>query len=128
AHFDIGCADVVRLAQAEALDRAMLDSEQWFEIRIVAIGQQQAITRNEVDKTLERGVNGGEVFENAGVIELNIVDDRNLGQVMHKLAPLVEKGGVVLVALDDKPIAVRETRALPKVVRNAANQITRIAG
>jgi hypothetical protein len=37
AHFDIGCADVARLAQAEAFDRAMLDSEQWFEIRIVTI-------------------------------------------------------------------------------------------
>jgi hypothetical protein len=45
---------------------------------------------------------------------------------MHKLAPLVEKGGVVLVPLDDEPIAVGETRALTKVVRNAANQITRI--
>src|SRR6478672_1641604 len=26
AHFDIGCADIIRLAQAEALDQTMLDS------------------------------------------------------------------------------------------------------
>jgi hypothetical protein len=43
-------------------------------------GQYEAITRNEVDKTFERGLNGGEVFENVRVIELNIVDDRNLGR------------------------------------------------
>jgi hypothetical protein len=46
---------------------------------------------------------------------------------MHKLAPLVEKGGVVLVALDDKTNSLSVNARLPKVVRNAANKITWIA-
>ena len=40
-------------------------------------------------------------FIDIGVVELDVVDDEQFGQVVNKLAALVEKSGVVLVALDD---------------------------
>src|SRR5687767_15651594 len=43
--------------------------------------------------------------------------------IMNKLASLIEKGRVVFVALDNKPFAVGETRALAEVKRNSADQI-----
>jgi hypothetical protein len=64
--------------------------------------------------------------EDVGVIELEVVDDRDLGQVMDELAALVEERGVVFVALDDEPFAVREARALAQIVRDAADEETRV--
>ena len=57
----------------------------------------------------------GEIFKNVRVIEFQVVDDRDLRQVMDELAALVEKRGVIFVALDDEPFAVREARALAKL-------------
>src|ERR1035437_9759124 len=45
---------------------------------------------------------------------------------MDELAALVEKRGVVFVAFDDEPFAVREPRALRKIFWKAADEIARI--
>ena len=42
--------DRVALAQAEALDRAMGDVEQRRQVRVVAVGQQQAVARDQADE------------------------------------------------------------------------------
>ena len=60
------------------------------------------------------------------MIEFEIVEDGHLRPVMDEFAAFVEKGGVVFVALDDEPFAVREPRALAEIVRNAADEIARI--
>src|SRR5947199_8194923 len=87
----------VVLAEAEAFDRTMRHVEQRRKVQVVAIGQQQAVARNQPDEVLERRLDGGQVLENVGVVELQVVDDRDLRQVMNKLAPLVEKRGSVFV-------------------------------
>ena len=60
------------------------------------------------------------------MIEFEIVDDRDFGQVMHELAALVEKGRVVFVAFNDEPFAVSEARSLAQIIRDASNEIARI--
>src|SRR5579862_4488257 len=60
------------------------------------------------------------------MIEFQIVDDGDLRQVMDEFAALVEESGVVFVAFNDEPFAIGETRALTKVVRDAADQKARI--
>src|SRR6476660_3065703 len=72
---------------------------------------------------LERGLNRFQAVENVGVIELDVIDDRDLRQVMNELASFVEKGSVVLVPFDNKPFTVGETGALAKVVWDAADQV-----
>ena len=74
---------------------------------------------------LERRLDGGQVLENVGVVELQIVDDRDLRQVMNELAPLVEKRGVVFVPFDDDPFAVAEPRAPAEIIRNPADEVAR---
>ncbi len=59
------------------------------------------------------------------MIELDIVNDRHLGQIMDKLAALVEKRRVVLVPLNNEPFAVCKTRPLTKVVRYPSDQVAR---
>ena len=77
-------------------------------------------------KSFEGGLDRLQVFKNIGVIELEVVDDRDLRQVMDELAALIEKGGVVFVAFDDEPFAVGEARALAEILGNAADEITGI--
>ena len=67
-----------------------------------------------------------EVGEDVRVIELEVVDDGDFGQVMDELAALVEERRVVFVALDDEPFAVGEPRALAEIVRDAADEVARI--
>ena len=58
-----------------------------------------------------------EIVENVGVVELDVVDHEQLGQVMDELRALVEKRGVVFVALDHEMLRVVEERALAKIAR-----------
>ena len=47
-------------------------------------------------------LDGGQVGEDVGVVELQVVQDRGARPVVHELAALVEEGGVVLVGFDDE--------------------------
>jgi hypothetical protein len=49
-------------------------------------------------------LNRCKIGEDICMIELYIVQDCGLGAVMDELGPLVEKGGVVLVCLDDEKL------------------------
>ena len=53
-----------------------------------------------------------------------VVQDRRAWPVMHKLAALVEKRGVVFVGFDDKGLARAEARRDTEVQRHAADQET----
>ena len=60
------------------------------------------------------------------MVKLDVVDDRDLRQVMHKLRTLVEIRGVVFVALNDEIIAWGNAKAHAKVLRDATYQEGRI--
>ena len=92
----------------------MRDVQQRREVRVVAVAEQQAVARHEPDEMRKGFFDRGEIFKNIRVVEFEVVDDGDFRLVMDELAALVEKRGVVFVALDDEPFAVREPRALPK--------------
>src|ERR1035438_1086736 len=123
---DVEGLDGVAFAQAEAFDRAMGYVEQWRQVRVVAIAQQQAVARDEADEILEGGLDGIEAIEDVSVVELKVVDDCHLRQVMHELAALVEEGGVIFITFDDEPFAVGEARALAEIVWDAADEVARV--
>ena len=63
------------------------------------------------------------------VIELDVVDDGDVGQVLQELRGLVEEGAVVLVALDDEVAALPDPVAgavLAEIARDAADEHARI--
>ena len=45
------------------------------------------------------------------MIELQIINDRDLRQIMHELAALIKKSSVIFVALSDEPFAIGKSRA-----------------
>jgi len=126
-----GCGSVTHVegsngigfTEAESFDRTMGDVEQRGEIGVVAVGEKQAIARDEADEMFERGLDGIDILEDIRVVKFEIVDDGDFGKVMNEFAALVEKSGVVFVAFDDEPFAISEARALAEIVRNAANEI-----
>src|SRR5947209_12181826 len=75
---------------------------------------------------LEGGLDRFKVFEDVRVVEFEIIDDRNLGEVMNELASFVEERGIILITFDDKPFALGEPRSLTEIVRDTANQKARI--
>src|SRR6185503_16291559 len=60
------------------------------------------------------------------MIKFDVVNDRNLRQVVHKLRPLIEIGGVVLIAFDNEIVAIRYTKANAEVLRHSTNEEGRI--
>src|SRR5689334_8499556 len=60
------------------------------------------------------------------MIKLQVINDTDLRQIMAKLAALIKKHRVGLVALINEPIALSKTGPLPQVIRYAANEITGI--
>ena len=100
--------------------------EQRRQVGIIAIGQQQAVSRHQVDQPFKRGLDRSEIFKNIRVVVLHVIENGDLGQIMNKLAALVEKGRVVLVAFNNKPFAVSEARTLTEIVGDAANEIAGI--
>ena len=51
---------------------------------------------------MELGLDGIQVGEDVGVVELEIIEDRGARMVMHELGTLVEKRRVVLIRFNHK--------------------------
>jgi hypothetical protein len=96
-----------------------------------AIGsdEHQSATRHEVHEPSKRQCDRVEIRVDVRVIELDVVDHGDVGQVLQKLRGLVEEGAVVLVPLDDEISPLAEPIARPLVAEvsdDAADQHARI--
>src|SRR3984957_20624110 len=116
---------VVR-SQPKAFDGAMRDLKQRRQVGIITVSQQLAIAWDQIDKPFEGCLDRGQILEDIRVIEFEVVDDDYFRKVMDKFAPLVEKGGVVFVPLDDEPWTFREARAFAEIIGNAADEKARL--
>ncbi len=89
-------------------------------------GDEQAVLGDERDELAERRLDRLLVAEDVDVIELDRREDRRARPVVQELRPLVEEGGVVLVALDDELGALR--RAATTAGSSAARRRSRNDG
>jgi hypothetical protein len=96
-------------------------------VGVVGVHQHHAVARDDPHQVRERFLDGRQVVENIGVVELEIVDDDEFGQVVEELAPLVEKGRVVLVALQNPVGPLLPGAALRQVMGQAADQVRGLA-
>src|SRR5205085_1900349 len=95
----------------------------------VGADEQQTFARDEIDQPAERERDRIEVGVDVRVIELDVVDDGNVGQVLEELRRLVEEGAVVLVALDHEIAAMAHAiagSALAQVAGDAADEHARV--
>jgi hypothetical protein len=74
----------------------------------------------------EAGLDLLEVVKDVGMIELDVVHDQQLGQVVDELRALIEERAVVFVPLDHEMPRVIEVRALPEILRDAADHVARV--
>src|SRR5215510_10036762 len=69
-------------------------------IGIVAAHNQRAVGRNDVNQPTERALDVIEIAIDVSVVELNAGEDHVGRSVVEKFRTLIEKGGVVLIALE----------------------------
>ena len=86
------------------------------------VGQDQAIGRHGVDELAEGLSDFIEVAVDIGVVEFDIVDDENFGQIVEEFSPLGEEGAVVFVAFNDKILALAETVGAIRALRQARDE------
>ena len=67
-----------------------------------AVKHHPALLWHGAYQVVELALNGRQIVKNIGVVKLQIVENRRAGAVVHKLAALVKKCGVVFVGFDDE--------------------------
>ncbi len=77
-------------------------------------------------QVMELAFDRGEVVEDVGVVELQVVQDCGARSVVHELAALVEEGGVVLVGLDHEVSPGAQSCRDAEIHWHAADQETRL--
>ena len=110
---------VAAVRQAECLHPAARLRLQGERVGIVGAQQQEPTAGHEIHEPPEGQPDRIEVRIDVGVIELDVVDDRDVRQVLQELRRLVEECAVVLVAFDHEvaaaadPVAVSKFSAIP---------------
>ena len=128
-HVDIAGPPVGSLRKTErfhAAERKLLHRQ-----RGVAVGAEQRETRprHEVHQPPKGQPDGVEVGVDVCVIELDVVDDGNIGQILQELGGLVEERAVVLIAFNDEVSSFSEAvarAAVSQVPRDASHENARI--
>ena len=103
--------------------------EDLLEVALPGPGHDPAAGGHDAHHVVELALHVGEVAEDVGVVELQVVQHERARAVVQELRALVEEGGVVLVGLDDE----QPPRAAPadagdgvEVARHAADEEARV--
>ena len=114
------------LARSVSLHWTKRPGQAAFDTLACIEGDNAAAARHQIHQTLERGLDGVEVFVNVGVIELHRGQDDGVGKVVQEFRALVEKRGVVLVAFENEVLTRSQLKAAAEIFRNAADQERRL--
>src|SRR6267154_1548539 len=91
-------------------------------VSAVPTGNQSSVAWHQIHEATKGKLDGFEIQIDVSVIEFNVVDNGEFGQVMHELWPFVEIRCVVFVAFDDEVFAAGYAEADVKVLRHATDQ------
>ena len=121
-------AQVAPLGRSHAQRPRPRHRQERLHARLVAVQEHPAIARHDARHVAKRAQNVLKVAENIRVVHLDIVDYENLRLIVDEFTALVEKGAVVLVALDDeRSRCAAKMRARRQIARHAAHEPARIA-
>ena len=76
---EVGGAPKSTFFEAKGLHRRRRVREEFGDIGVGVMGQNQTVLRHHVDELAEGGGDFGEVLVDVGVVEFNVVDDEHLG-------------------------------------------------
>ena len=88
----------------------------------VPANNQTTIARHQIHQATKREFHCFQIFVDVRVIEFDVVDDRDLRQVMHELRSFIEVSGVVFVAFDDEVITAGHAKTQAKVLHDPADK------
>src|SRR5438105_552434 len=90
--------------------------------RTVPTDNQRSVAGDEIHQTTERQFHRIEILVDVRMVKLDVIDDRDLRQVVHELRAFVEVSRVVLVAFDDEIITVGDAKADAEILNDAAHK------
>src|SRR5271155_5445998 len=89
----------------------------FIHVGAAVVGDDAATARNQIDQATKRSLYRGEVVVDVGVVKLHMGQDQGIRKVVHELRTLIEKGGVVLVAFEDKGLSRTNMKAGAEIFR-----------
>ena len=92
-------------------------------IEVIGVDENDSIFRDDVEEAAEAGFNFVEVFKDIGVVEFQVVDNNEFGEVVQELGAFIKEGRVVFVALENHMLGGVEGAALAQVFGNTANHV-----
>ncbi len=96
-------------------------------VRTAIKSHQSTSSRNQVHHPLERCLHSLQVRIDIGMVKLHVGQNCRVRKVVQKLRPFIEEGRVVFVALqNERSSRVHHAKAVPKILRNSANQERRL--
>lgn len=87
-----------------------------------AAAAMRACAWHRADQVMKLALDGRKIVKNVSVIELQVVQHGGAWPVMHELAALVKKGGVVFIGLDDEGPALAQAGRDTEVEGYTADQ------
>jgi len=90
--------------------------------RTVDACHDQTGSGNDIDQPAECRLDRLEIRVNIRMIELDVLQQNNSGQIVQKLRSFIEKGGVVLIALDDEIGTVCKLKTASEIFGDAADK------
>ena len=94
--------------------------------RAVPADNQLTVSRHQIHQPPKRQLDRVQILVDVRMIEFDVVDNRDLRQVVHELRPFIKVGRVVFIACDDEIIAVSNAEADAEILDHAAHQKRRI--
>jgi hypothetical protein len=90
-------------------------------------GDDEPGARHDANQPAERELDRFEIAVDVGVVELDVLDQDDMGKIVQELGRLVEKRGVVFVALDDEVRAAPDPKAAGEILRDSPKHERRIS-
>ncbi len=92
-----------------------------LQVAVVVRQDDLAFARHQTHQVVELFLDGFQIVEDIGVVELQVIHDQRARAVMHELGALVEERAVIFVGLDHEERAAAETGRYVEVARHAAD-------
>ena len=121
---DLACAPVGTVGRAKGEHTAFREASERCGLRAVCTQKQEPAPRHQVDQPAKRRQHRFEVVVDIGVVEFDVVDDGDVGQILQELGGLIEKRTVVFVSFDHKRRAGASNAVTGSVLTEIARDTT----
>ena len=102
----ISAANIAAFSESERPHRAGGSTNHLHDIGVIPVDHRQSSSGDKVEESPEGQLDLVQGVKNIRMIELDVIDDGQLGQVMQELRALIEESRIVFVAFQDIELGI----------------------